>query len=749
MRICEIKIGQFGGIKNKDIPLHAGINLIMGDNESGKSTLCAFIKFVLYGFSTPEERKKHTSLLTGKSEGSLIIEGNDGVIYRIERADTEKGRGKVTVKNDFDGTEFTDWKEHAQTPGDYFLGIPEALYSRSLYVSQEYGAELDGKSAEAVNNLLLTGNEATNLKRAKSILDGIRKEYRLRRGVGGLIPETEQRIAHLKDKLSRKIEEKHNIEALTMEMNETSNQSIVSEETLEKLRERRKNRRAAEIRKLFSETEKVGNTLTGCKVRQDELEKNNTVGTFLPSDEYISDLERTEAETKSAGVVCEDLRVLESLAKKQLGDKPKGYAIYEKHGTQKILSEYRSLKRKRAFSNVISFISILLALAAATVFALSYLEMYELLPQKTSLMAFAGAFFAFILSLIFKLRPTKLLKKLNALLGVTKKRPPEIVCLECEAHNKGAGGNVKEISAKLKAAEAEFGKKAADFAQKLAKWNKASVEEAKRDYAAYVERKKALVIEREEHEKRYEFFRGKLAGFTEKDKEYALSLTEAEINRAYRDEVSDEDVANAEKALETSKTRLSELRVKRAETGVDSDENIEAIDAEIRELEAKLEDYKAKCMAAELAEEMLTRAETGIRDTVSPYLGRYAGELFGDMTDGKYNAISITSDFGMSYSEQNGSKEIDSMYLSGGSADLAWLCLRMALHRKLSDGKSLPLIFDECFVYFDEKRLARIIDKLVAISKNGTQVIIFSASEREKKLSKRRLKITNLSEVGE
>jgi uncharacterized protein YhaN len=119
------------------------------------------------------------------------------------------------------------------------------------------------------------------------------------------------------------------------------------------------------------------------------------------------------------------------------------------------------------------------------------------------------------------------------------------------------------------------------------------------------------------------------------------------------------------------------------------------------------------------------------------------------MTDGKYNAINITSDFGMSYSEQNGSKEIDSMYLSGGSAELAWLCLRMALHKKLSDGKPLPLIFDECFVYFDEKRLARIIDKLVAISKTGTQVIIFSASEREKKLSKRRLKVTNLSEVSE
>lgn len=748
MRICEIKIGQFGAIKNKDISLHAGINLIMGDNESGKSTLCAFIKFVLYGFASPEERKKHTSLLSGRSEGALIVEGNDGVTYRIERTETEKGRGKVTVKNDADGSEFTEWKDQAPTPGDYFLGIPEALYSRSLYVSQEYGAELDGKSAEAVNNLLLTGNEATNLRRAKAILDSIRKEYRLKRGNGGLIPETEQRIATLKDTLVKKIEEKQNIEELTVEMNETSNQSLVSEATLEKLRERRKKRRAAEIRKLFSETEKVGNALTGCKVRQDELEKCNTVGSFVPNDAYISDLERSEAETKSAGVVCEDLRLLSNLAKKQLGEKPKGYPIYEKHGSAGILGEYRSLKRKRTAANVILLIAGAFAAAAVVIFLLAYSGILEI-SQTVAGAVIAASVLIFAVTFILKRRPVRLIKKLDDLLGVTKQRPPEIVCLECEAHDKGAGGNAREISAKLKAAEAEFGKKAADFAQKLAMWNKGSVEEAKKDYLTYLERKKKLDAEREEHEKRYEFFRGKLAGFTEKDKEYALSLTEAEINRAYSDEISDEDVANAEKALETSKSRLSELRVKRASTGVGSDEDIEAIDAEIRDLEEKLESYKAKCMAAELAEEMLTRAEAGIRDTVSPYLGRYAGELFGDMTDGRYDKISISSDFGMTYSGPDSKGETDSLYLSGGSADLAWLCLRLALHRKLSDGKTLPLIFDECFVYFDEKRLSRIIDKLVAISKAGTQVIIVSASEREKKLSRRRLKVTSLNETEE
>ena len=86
MYITDIFIEEFGGLTNKSISLGAGLNLLTGVNESGKSTLCAFIKYVFYGFSGSKEKERYSSLSTGRSAGALIID-RDGEVFRIERRD--------------------------------------------------------------------------------------------------------------------------------------------------------------------------------------------------------------------------------------------------------------------------------------------------------------------------------------------------------------------------------------------------------------------------------------------------------------------------------------------------------------------------------------------------------------------------------------------------------------------------------------------------------------------------------------
>ena len=49
MKIIEINIIQFGKFKDRVFKLEDGFNVVKGENESGKSTLLAFIKFALYG----------------------------------------------------------------------------------------------------------------------------------------------------------------------------------------------------------------------------------------------------------------------------------------------------------------------------------------------------------------------------------------------------------------------------------------------------------------------------------------------------------------------------------------------------------------------------------------------------------------------------------------------------------------------------------------------------------------------------
>ena len=49
MRINNFKINGFGKLKDKQIDLKDGINIIYGENESGKSSILKFISAMFYG----------------------------------------------------------------------------------------------------------------------------------------------------------------------------------------------------------------------------------------------------------------------------------------------------------------------------------------------------------------------------------------------------------------------------------------------------------------------------------------------------------------------------------------------------------------------------------------------------------------------------------------------------------------------------------------------------------------------------
>ena len=58
MRIDKLKINGFGKIKNKELELKDGINIIYGENESGKSSLLKFVSSMFYGLSKNKNGKE-------------------------------------------------------------------------------------------------------------------------------------------------------------------------------------------------------------------------------------------------------------------------------------------------------------------------------------------------------------------------------------------------------------------------------------------------------------------------------------------------------------------------------------------------------------------------------------------------------------------------------------------------------------------------------------------------------------------
>ena len=58
MKINNLKINGFGKLKDKEIKLEDGINIVYGENEAGKSSLLKFITSMFYGASKNKNGKE-------------------------------------------------------------------------------------------------------------------------------------------------------------------------------------------------------------------------------------------------------------------------------------------------------------------------------------------------------------------------------------------------------------------------------------------------------------------------------------------------------------------------------------------------------------------------------------------------------------------------------------------------------------------------------------------------------------------
>ena len=63
MKITELILKNFGKFTNKQILLADGINIIYGENESGKTTLHTFLKGMLFGMERKRGRAAATDTL--------------------------------------------------------------------------------------------------------------------------------------------------------------------------------------------------------------------------------------------------------------------------------------------------------------------------------------------------------------------------------------------------------------------------------------------------------------------------------------------------------------------------------------------------------------------------------------------------------------------------------------------------------------------------------------------------------------
>ena len=204
-------------------------------------------------------------------------------------------------------------------------------------------------------------------------------------------------------------------------------------------------------------------------------------------------------------------------------------------------------------------------------------------------------------------------------------------------------------------------------------------------------------------------------------------------------EITDKQIIYAKDELSTIEHTLTELvksiaalneRLSSSSTHKGATE----IEREIAEKEKELSLRTRFADAADLANEVLADAYSELRQSFGSQLNQKTAEIFAKLTGGKYNQVKVAHDLTLTAGEQGSFNLIDADYLSAGTADQAYIALRLAVAGLLANG-NLPVFLDDAFLQFDAKREAEAFALLGELSSNQ-QFIFFTCRQDTAKHAK-------------
>ena len=143
---------------------------------------------------------------------------------------------------------------------------------------------------------------------------------------------------------------------------------------------------------------------------------------------------------------------------------------------------------------------------------------------------------------------------------------------------------------------------------------------------------------------------------------------------------------------------------------------------------ARLEDTY---YALEMAQDALREATTSLQRRFAPRIAKRAQELFGKLTGGRYQRLTLTEDFSVNASAENEDTMRSAQWRSDGTMDQLYLALRLSVAEELTP--EAPLVLDDALVRFDDVRLAKALEILRETAENK-QVILFTCQGREKNM---------------
>ena len=154
--------------------------------------------------------------------------------------------------------------------------------------------------------------------------------------------------------------------------------------------------------------------------------------------------------------------------------------------------------------------------------------------------------------------------------------------------------------------------------------------------------------------------------------------------------------------------------------------------AALKEKAAAQDNIRLDIQAIGLAMSALTRLAGMQTSRLGPRLDRSLSRILSGLTGGAYQELSI--DDSLNLSVRADGRTVLASSLSQGTLEQIWLALRLAAIDVLFPQGGMPLLLDDCFLAYDDDRLAHTL-RWLAENYSG-QVFIFTCQKREAALLK-------------
>lgn len=696
MKIEKINIKKFGKLENKEISFKSGMNLIVGDNESGKSTLMQFIFSIFFDFYKYKRNGiKEADIWRPWDDtvfmGSITYSLDNNAKYTIER-DFNKRNPVVYDQNFKDISKLYLKNKSSMEILEEQINIDEDIFKNTVLSKQNLMVlEDDAKNIliQKILNQTSTGNENVSFEALnKRLNDKIRDE------IGTNLTKAKP-LNIIEGNLLELYKSKRDLDNLDEQKNKLEKDRKTVQERFSSSREKLELiKRAKELRvDLKTDNEIIASLKKSLNAKLDKQNKRQSELEELYKENIQSIKKRTIEE--------ERLALLEKFEKSK------------SHG-QNIKDNSEENTNKKILKNIFKYLGIIVFFILLTVITniifkykkfigLSYEEYFEKIKKVKYLKYTNIGILVFALvsilitSVIDIVKHVKEKNKANniQIYDETSKTEKD---LEIEANN--------EINEEEKAfLEAQI-----EYLNKDLNLDRTNLEN----------RQKELNIKEINFEKKL------LAEYgTKVDTTYIKSIFSMS-----------EDKLNTEEGMlkqiyEKSMYSLSTIEAEKNELNKKHNKNLE-IDEEIEKNEIAKRELLERRDSIAIALKLLKDANDELKDVIDPNFINKFNKIIIKVTDGKYSNINILDDGEIFTKDNEKNKIVNIKSLSAGTIDQFNLAFRLTVLMNISKEK-LPIILDEAFVNYDNTRLKNILKYFESIS-DERQIILFTSNDREKRI---------------